>query len=285
MQDTFLTYKTTLNFNGNLEDINHTQVFGILNVTPDSFYDGGKHQGLENQLAQAELLIAQGADFIDVGAYSSRPGADDISEQEETDRLLPIIEAIHAKFPNQKISVDTFRSKVAEAAVKAGACVINDISGGALDTDMYATAGKLNVPYVAMHMPGNPQTMQQHTNYTHLMDEVILDLSIKVDQMLAAGIVDIIIDPGFGFGKTVDQNYEMLKHLNEFHMLGHPVLVGISRKSMIYKPLNITPQEALNGTTALHMLALQNGANFLRVHDVKAAKEAIDLWQLYTQQP
>lgn len=285
MQDTFLTYKTTLNLNGYLEDINHPQVFGILNVTPDSFYDGGKHKGVENQLAQAELLIAQGADFIDVGAYSSRPGADDITEQEETDRLLPIIEAIHTKFPNQRISVDTFRSKVAEVAVKAGACVVNDISGGALDNDMYTTVEKLKVPYVAMHMPGNPQTMQQKANYTHLMDDVILDLSKKIDLMLAAGMVDIIIDPGFGFGKTVDQNYEMLKHLREFHMLGHPILVGISRKSMIYKPLDTTPQEALNGTTALHMLALQNGANFLRVHDVKAAKEAIDLWQLYNQQP
>lgn len=285
MQDTFLPYKTTLNFNGNLEDINHPQVFGILNVTPDSFFDGGQYTALEQQLLQAEKMIAQGADFIDVGAYSSRPGASDISIQQEADRLLPVIEALHTQFPTQKISVDTFRSAIAKQAVAAGAVVINDISGGALDEDMYTTAASLNVPYVAMHMPGTPQTMQQRTQYTHLLDDIMLDLSTKVDNMLAAGLKDVIIDPGFGFGKTLEQNYELLKHLREFHMLGHPVLVGVSRKSMIYKLFDTSAKEALNGTTAVHMLALQNGANFLRVHDVQAAKEAITIWEQYQKQP
>lgn len=285
MQDTFFTYKTTLNFNGNLEDINGTEVFGILNVTPDSFYDGGKHTGIERQVQQAKMMINQGANYIDVGAYSSRPGADHISIQEETDRLLPVISAIRDKFPDQKISVDTFRSQVAKAAVKEGANIINDISGGALDRDMYATVAKLKVPYIAMHMPGTPQTMQKHTSYTHLIDDIMLDLSKKVDAMLAEGVLDIIIDPGFGFGKTTEQNYQLLAHLDEFHMLGHPILAGLSRKSMIYKPLETSAKNALNGTTAAHMLALQNGANFLRVHDVKEAVETIKIWELYQQQP
>ena len=278
MQDSVITKKKSLNFRGKLEDINVPKILGILNLTPDSFYDGGKNSNLELSINNVKKMLTDGADIIDIGAYSSRPGATHISEQEEIDRLLPTLTAVLEQFPATKISVDTFRAKVAFAAVNAGAVVVNDISGGNLDSEMWQTVANLQVPYIAMHMQGNPQNMQENPKYNNVLDDVIYDLSKKIENMKQAGIKDIIIDPGFGFGKTLDQNYQLLKGLKEFEMLGHPILVGVSRKSMIYNFLNSTPKESLNGTTAVHMLALERGAHFLRVHDVKEAKEAINIW-------
>ena len=278
MQDSVITKKKSLNFRGKLEDINVPKILGILNLTPDSFYDGGKNSNLELSINNVKKMLTDGADIIDIGAYSSRPGATHISEQEEIDRLLPTLSAILEQFPATKISVDTFRAKVALAAVNAGAVVVNDISGGNLDSEMWQTVANLQVPYIAMHMQGTPQNMQENPKYNNVLDDVIYDLSMKIESMKQAGIKDIIIDPGFGFGKTLNQNYQLLKGLKEFEILGHPVLVGVSRKSMIYNFLNSTPKESLNGTTAIHMLALERGANFLRVHDVKEAKEAINIW-------
>lgn len=279
MQDKLISKKTSLNFRGNLEDINHPKIMGILNVTPDSFYDGGKHDNLSAAIKNVKKMLGNGADIIDLGAYSSRPGAHHISEQEEIDRMLPVLSEILNQFPQTKISVDTFRSKVAQVAIEAGALMINDISAGNMDPDIWNIAAKYNVPYVAMHMQGTPQTMQQNISYNDILDDIILELSKKVNQMTQAGVHDIIIDPGFGFGKTLNQNYHILKHLKDFEFLGHPILVGVSRKSMIYNLLNTNPQEALNGTTAIHMWALNNGAGFLRVHDVKEAKETLTIWE------
>ncbi len=273
-----MSKKTTLNFGGKLEDINGPLVMGILNLTPDSFYDGGKNSTIDLSLKNVKKMMRDGADIIDIGAYSSRPGATHISEKEELERIIPILKEIHLQFPKIKISIDTFRSKVAEKAVEAGAVMINDISGGDLDREMWKTVANLSVPYVAMHMNGNPQNMQENIHYSNVVDEVIKDLSIKINGMLQAGILDIIIDPGFGFGKSLEQNYQLLAHLDEFNILGHPILVGVSRKSMIYKLLKNNPQEALNGTTAVHTIALVKGANILRVHDVKEAKEAVTIW-------
>ena len=278
------TKKNTLNFGGILEDINDPLVMGILNLTPDSFYDGGKNGSIELSIKNVKKMLLDGADIIDVGAYSSRPGAEHISEQEELDRLIPILDEIHRQFPETKISVDTFRSNVAKEAVKSGAVIINDISGGDLDSNMWATAASLKVTYVLMHMQGNPETMQTNPQYANVLDDVILDLSSKVNKMTQMGMHDIIIDPGFGFGKTLAQNYEILAHLEEFQMLGHPVLVGVSRKSMVYKLLDTDAENALNGTTAIHVLALERGAKFLRVHDVKEAKEAIKIWKMVSGQ-
>lgn len=280
MQDKLSNKKTTLNFGGKLEDINDPLVMGILNLTPDSFYDGGKNSSVELSIKNVKKMLLDGADIIDVGAYSSRPGAKHISEQEEMDRLIPVLSQIHSQFPTLKISVDTFRSNVAKEAVKNGAVIINDISGGDLDTEMWETVADLHVPYILMHMQGNPQNMQNDPHYENVLDDVILALSSKVNKMTQMGIHDIIIDPGFGFGKTLEQNYKILAHLREFEMLGHPVLVGVSRKSMIYNLLDTDAEHALNGTTALHTLALERGANFLRVHDVKEAKEAVKIWKM-----
>lgn len=279
MQDKLISKKTSLNFRGNLEDINRPQIMGILNATPDSFYDGGKHNSLLAAIENVKKMLESGADIIDLGAYSSRPGANHISEQEEIDRMLPVLTEILKQFPQTKISVDTFRSKVAETAIEAGALMINDISAGNMDPDIWSVAAKYKVPYVAMHMQGTPQTMQKDISYNDVLDDIILELSKKINLMTQAGIYDIIIDPGFGFGKTLDQNYHILKHLKDFEFLGHPLLVGVSRKSMIYKLFDSTPQEALNGTTAIHMWALNNSASFLRVHDVKEARETITIWE------
>ncbi len=279
MQDSVITKKKSLNFRGKLEDINGPKILGILNLTPDSFYDGGENGNLELSINNVKKMLADGADIIDIGAYSSRPGATHISEQEEIDRLLPTLTAVLQQIPSTKISVDTFRSKVALAAVSAGAVLVNDISGGNLDSEMWSTVADLKVPYIAMHMQGTPQDMQENPKYSNVLDDIIYDLSLKVENMKKAGLKDIIIDPGFGFGKTLDQNYQLLKGLKEFEILGYPVLVGVSRKSMIYNLLQSTSKEALNGTTALHMLALERGAGFLRVHDVKEAKEAITIWE------
>jgi dihydropteroate synthase len=252
---------------------------GILNVTPDSFYDGGKNNNTSIAIENVKKMLENGADIIDIGAYSSRPGADHISEQQEIDRLLPILSEVMIQFPDIKISIDTFRSKVAQTAIEAGAIIINDISAGNLDPDIWTIAAKYKTPYIAMHMPGTPQNMQSNTSYTQIIDELILEFSKKISEMTQSGIQDIIIDPGFGFGKTLEQNYHILKHLSDFEFLGHPILVGVSRKSMIYNLLDTNPQNSLNGTTAIHMWALNNGAQFLRVHDVKEAKEVLTIWE------
>lgn len=254
---------------------------GILNVTPDSFYDGGRYTQEHSFLRQAEKMIAEGADFIDVGGYSTRPGATEISVKEELARVIPVINSIKKEFPSASISIDTFRASVAKAAVEEGAEMINDISAGELDTSMIDTVAGLQVPYVAMHMRGTPQTMSQLTIYENLLMEMLEYFHRKVYQLKTAGIKDIIIDPGFGFAKTVDQNFELLTHLERLHILEKPLLVGLSRKSMIWRTLKITSEASLNGTTALNTLALLKGASILRVHDVKEAKEVIHLMSMF----
>lgn len=257
--------------------LNSPLVMGILNVTPDSFYDGGKHHLADQVLPKASQLIKEGATILDIGGYSSRPNADDVSIDEEISRVIPTIESIVKAHPQVIISIDTFRSKVAQEAVKAGAHIINDISGGNLDPEMFNTVARLQVPYILMHMRGTPQTMTALNSYDHLVFEVMQDLQQKITELHALGVHDLIIDPGFGFAKNINQNFHLLNHFYLLQALGLPLLAGISRKSMIYKTLQSNPQEALNGTTALHTIALQNGANILRVHDVKAALEAIRL--------
>jgi len=267
----------TLNCRGKLVDLDVPKVMGIINITHDSFYDGGKSFSTNQLLRQAEKMLSAGATFLDVGGYSSRPGADDISVEEETDRILRAIEAILKEFPDSKISVDTFRSAVAEAAIHQGASIINDISGGSLDPNMFDTAAKLNVPYILMHMRGTPKTMATLSEYENVTVAVLKDLSEKIAKARAAGMNDIIVDPGFGFAKNAAQSFELLQNLELLKNLDTPLLVGVSRKSMIYKTLNTTPQEALNGTTALHMIALSKGAHILRVHDVREAVECVKL--------
>nr|WP_317173712.1 dihydropteroate synthase [Adhaeribacter radiodurans] len=252
-------------------------VMGILNVTPDSFYEGSRHTTTDEVVAQAEKMLAEGADILDIGGYSSRPGATDISVDEEKARVIPAIEAIRRAFPGTFISIDTFRSEIAQAAVQAGASIINDISGGSLDDKMFATAATLKVPYILMHMRGTPQTMKQLTSYDNLIVELVTYFEHKVAQLRAAGVVDIIIDPGFGFAKTVEQNFTLLRNLNEFSLFELPILVGLSRKSMTYKTLGIEASEALPGTIALNTVALLQGASILRVHDVKEAVQTIKL--------
>jgi dihydropteroate synthase len=255
------------------------KVMGIINVTPDSFYDGGATT-LESQIIkQASLMLEQGATFLDLGGYSSRPGATDISQQLEINRVIPAIKAIIRAFPKTLISIDTFRSEVARQAVNAGACMVNDISAGKLDTQMLETIGDLQIPYCMMHMRGTPQTMKTLTDYKNITKEVLFYFSERVAAARAHNINDVIIDPGFGFAKTTHQNFELLNHLELFESLDIPLLAGVSRKSMVYKTLDITPKQALNGTTALHMVALQKGARILRVHDVQPAIECIKLFE------
>ena len=268
----------TINCKGKLIDLSTPKVMGIVNVTPDSFYDGGTLKNDTQVLSQVETMLIQGAMFIDIGAYSSRPNANDVSIEDELNRSIPIIEAIATRFPEALISTDTFRSKVAQNAVDAGACVVNDISAGAIDSEMMSTVSQLQVPYIMMHMRGTPQTMVNHTNYDNLIKDILFYFSEKIAEANRLGINDVIIDVGFGFAKTREQNFELLKHLNLFQHLELPILVGLSRKSTIYKTLNITAQEALNGTTAMHAWALQQGGNILRVHDVKEAMEVVTLF-------
>lgn len=268
----------TLNCKGKLIDISTPKVMGILNITPDSFFDGGKHNSVNDALSQTEKMLTEGATFIDVGAYSSRPGAKHISEADELERILPIIKTVVKKFPDVLLSIDTFRSTIAKACIEAGAAIINDISAGVMDNNMLPTVAKLQVPYIMMHMQGTPQNMQSNPTYNNVITDVKFYFSEKVAQARALGINDIILDPGFGFGKTIEHNYQMLQGLDIFKTLNLPVLAGISRKSMIYKHLNITPQNALNATTALNMVALQKGASILRVHDVKEAVECVNLY-------
>ena len=252
---------------------------GILNVTPDSFYDGGIYRDKKAILSKVEKMISEGATFIDIGGYSSRPNANHISEDEELKRVLPAIEIVLKEFPEALISVDTFRSKVAKQGIEVGASMVNDISAGNLDENMLATIASLKVPYIMMHMKGNPQTMLQQTKYQNLLKEVMFYFSEKIEKASRLGIVDLVIDPGFGFSKTIHQNYALLNSLDHFNILELPILVGVSRKSMIHKPLNISADEALNGTTILNTIALQKGASILRVHDVKEAMECIKLTQ------
>jgi len=278
--DTFETPKT-LNIKGRLLSLEMPIVMGILNITPDSFYDGGKwNTDLAKTTDKAGKMLEQGAAILDVGGYSSRPGAQHISETEEADRVLPVIESIVSNFSDAVISIDTFRSGVAKQAVEAGACMINDISGGAQDQEMYEAVSELQVPYFLMHMRGTPQTMQQMTKYDNLFKEMLAYFNEKVSILRGLSCKDIIIDPGFGFAKSLEQNYWLLSHLDDFKILNLPMLVGVSRKSMIYKKLGLGPEEALNGTTVLNTVALQKGADILRVHDVAEAVEIIKL--LYT---
>ncbi len=266
-----------INCKGTLIDLSTPKVMGIVNLTPDSFYDGGKYKEVAAVISQVGAMLEEGATFIDMGAYSSRPGATDISIQEEERRLLPIIEEIVKQFPEILISVDTFRSSVAQKAIEAGACMVNDISAGRLDENMMKVVGALQVPYVMMHMKGTPQTMKSLITYDDLLKEICFYFSEQLALARAHKINDLIIDPGFGFAKTIAQNYTLLRELDFFKHLDVPLLTGLSRKSMIYKTLNGTAATALNGTTALNMIALQNGASILRVHDVKEAVECVQL--------
>lgn len=268
----------TLNVKGKLIDLSTPVVMGILNVTPDSFFSGSRVTAESEVLKQAEKMLSEGATFLDVGGYSSRPGADDISIDEERTRVITAIKVIVKKFPGALISVDTFRAGVAREAVQEGACIINDISAGSLDANMFETVASLKVPYIAMHMRGNPKTMNGLTQYQNLISEITDYFIEKTDRLKSLGVNDIIIDPGFGFAKTIDQNFELLAHLDYFKNLNRPILAGLSRKSMIWKTLGITPEEALSGTTALNMTALLKGADILRVHDVKEAVQVIRLF-------
>lgn len=252
---------------------------GILNVTPNSFYDGGKYADEKSMLSQVEKMLKEGATFIDIGAYSSKPNAEIVTEAEELERLVPMIRSVLKHFPETLISVDTFRANVAKVAVENGACIINDISAGSLDEKMMQTVAELQVPYIMMHMKGNPQTMQSLAQYDdNVTKEVLFYFSEKVAQARSLGINDLIIDPGFGFAKTLEQNFEVMNNLALFQMLELPILVGVSRKSMVYKSLEISAESALNGTTVLNTIALQKGSNILRVHDVKEAIECVKLY-------
>ena len=268
----------SINCNGKLVDLNTPKVMGVLNITPDSFYDGGRYKDAKSILNQTEKLISEGATFLDIGAYSSRPGADFISENDELKRIVPVVELIQKNNPDVLISIDSFRAKVIRECVSAGAVISNDISAGKLDPDMIKTVGELGVPYIMMHMRGTPQTMKNQTTYQHLINEIYAYFSKQIELARQHNITDIIIDPGFGFAKTLAQNYELLNQMEFFKNLNCPILTGVSRKSMIYKVLGCTAEEALNGTTALNMVALMNGACILRVHDVKEAVECIKLF-------
>lgn len=270
--------KKTIKIQGQLLDLSLPRVMGILNITPDSFYAGSRMESLEEVLDRAGQMQQDGATFIDVGGYSTRPGARDISLCEEADRVLPVIEALNKYFPELIISVDTFRSELARLSVLSGAHIINDVSGGILDDQMFDTVAELGVPYILMHMRGTPQTMSKLTAYDFLISDVLRELQQKLIALRHKGVSDIIIDPGFGFAKTTSQNFELMHYLSEFHNLGCALLVGISRKGMIHKTLNTTPGEALPGTIVLNTISLQHGASILRVHDIKPAVEAVKLW-------
>ena len=273
-------FKGTININGQLLDLSTPKVMGIVNLTPDSFFEGSRAQTDMQVAERVRLLLTEGADILDVGAYSSRPGADDLPVEEEMRRLREGLSVLRKEAPNAIVSVDTFRADVTKMCIQEyGVAIINDISGGDLDSNMFSTIARAHVPYIIMHMQGTPHNMQQAPYYEDVLKEVMLHLADKVKTLQDMKVNDIILDPGFGFGKTQAHNFELLAHLNEFDIFQLPLLVGVSRKSMIYKTLGITPAEALNGTTALHTIALSKGANILRVHDVKEAVETIRLWQ------
>jgi|TARA_B110000967_G_scaffold1888_1_gene2034 dihydropteroate synthase len=272
--------KRTVNCKGNLIDLSIPKVMGILNFTPDSFYSESRALEDKALLDKIELMVLEGATFIDIGAYSSRPGAAFVSQEEEKKRLLPSLELLIKEFPELLISVDTFRSAIASEAIDIGACMVNDISAGNLDQDMFALIAQKQVPYILMHMRGTPKTMSSLNNYDNLILDTITELQQKVNTLTNLGVNDLILDPGLGFSKDLKQNYEIVKHLKSFETLGHPILIGASRKSMIYKALSILPEEALNGSTVIHTASLLNGASILRVHDVKAAVEAVKITNL-----
>ena len=266
----------TINCQGRLFDLSTPQVMGILNLTPDSFYAGSRRQDEAGIVARCHQIVSEGGTMIDVGAYSSRPGAGNVTEEEEMDRLRYGLRILRRELPKAVVSVDTFRASVAKMCVEEyGADIINDISGGSLDNQMFRTVAQLGVPYILMHMQGEPRTMQQAPHYEDLLREICLYFARRVQSLREIGVRDVILDPGFGFGKTLEHNYELMQHLEEFQAFGLPVLVGVSRKSMIYKLLNNSPEAALNGTTVLNTIALMKGAQILRVHDVYAASEAV----------
>jgi dihydropteroate synthase len=277
-KDTFFSAKALVNIHGELVDISSPSVMGIINITPDSFYKGSRFNDVKSIIERTNQIVAEGAKFADVGAYSSRPGAEDIDEETEKERLKPALSAIKKEFPNLIVSLDTFRSSVAEWAVgEYGIEIINDISGGSLDDKMYTTVAKLKTPYILMHMRGTPSNMNQMAHYNNITREVMTELSAKLVKLRENGVNDVIIDPGFGFARTIENSYQMLNALEAFHVFGLPLLIGVSRKAMVYKSLDITPDEALNGTTVLHTIALLKGVNILRVHDVKEAVETIKI--------
>jgi dihydropteroate synthase len=268
----------TINCKGQLIDLSTPKVMGILNVTPNSFFDGGKYNQESDILLRVEKMLSAGAAFIDIGAYSSKPSAEFVSEQEEISRMVPVVNLILKHFPEALLSIDTFRSEVAKASIENGAAIINDIAAGNLDDKMLETIAKYNVPYIMMHMRGTPQTMQTLTHYDDIVKEMLFYFSERIAAARELGINDLIIDPGFGFAKTLEQNYEVLKKMELFEMLELPLLVGISRKSMIYKELGTSADEALNGTTVINTIALTKGAKIIRVHDVKEAVECVHLF-------
>jgi dihydropteroate synthase len=268
----------TINCKGQLIDLSIPKVMGILNVTPNSFFDGGKYKNESDILSQVRKMISDGATFIDIGAYSSKPNAEFVSEKEELSRIIPVIQLILKHFPEVLLSIDTFRSAVAKAGVENGAAMINDISAGMLDEKMFDVIAHYNVPYIMMHMRGTPQTMQTLTDYKDIVKELLFYFSERVHKARSFGINDLIVDPGFGFAKTIEQNYEVMQKMELFKVLELPILVGISRKSMVYKPLNMNVEGALNGTTVLNTISLTKGANILRVHDVKEAMESVVLF-------
>lgn len=270
----------SINCRGRLVVFDRVHLMGILNLTPDSFYDGGKHNTADTALKQTEQLLREGADMIDVGGMSSRPGAKVISEEKERKRVVPVIKKIAKEFPEAILSIDTVHGSVARAAVEAGAHLVNDISMGRIDKNLLPTVSELGVPYILMHLQGkSPRDMQDNPSYENVTMEVLDSFLYHIGVLRSMGVKDILLDPGFGFGKTVEHNYTLLRELSAFQILDLPILAGLSRKSMICKPLNIDPEQALNGTTALHVLAIQNGAHLLRVHDVKEAKEVVKLME------
>lgn len=268
----------TLNCKGRLLVMDKPLVMGIINATPDSFFEGSRVNEVDEIVAKVDKMLSDGADLIDIGGQSTRPGSELIAPDEEIKRVVPAIKAIIQKFPDIFISIDTFYSKVAIAAVNSGATIVNDISAGSMDKKMIETVAQLKVPYILMHMKGTPQTMQRHAVYENVNREVLDFFIAKTNELKKAGVLDIIIDPGFGFGKTIDHNFDLLKNLPVFKMLDKPILVGISRKSTVYKTLGVNADEALNGTSVLNTIALMNGASVLRVHDVKEATEAVTLF-------
>ena len=279
-KNTHLPVANLLQSKGNLLDLSQPIVMGIINVTPDSFFGDSRKQDVDALLAQAGLMISEGAKILDIGGASTRPGAKEVGKEEESERVLPAIEAIKKQFPGIWVSIDSYRADVAKNAVKAGADIVNDISGGLFDTDMIATVAALKVPYIAMHNRGSKETMHQNPAYKNICSELIEELQKITEKCNKAGIKDVMIDPGFGFAKNITHNFELLNNMAQLRILGKPILAGISRKSMIYKTLNTDAEHALNGTTALHMVALQQGASILRAHDIKAATEAIGLFQM-----
>lgn len=273
----------TLNYKGKLLSIAQPIVMGIVNTTPDSFYTNSQQQSIESAFLTAEKMLQDGAAIVDIGAQTTKPESSEVGIEEELKRAIPVIEKIHTTFPEVIISIDTYHATVAKKAVEAGASIVNDVSGGLMDKQMLPTVAALHVPFICMHMKGTPKNMQQNPTYNNVTEEIFTFFIERIEACKKAGINDVIIDPGFGFGKTIEHNYTLLKQLAAFKILQKPILLGVSRKSMIYKPLEITANEALNGTTVLHTIGLLNGASILRVHDVKEAIECIKLTQLYNQ--